>query len=333
MRTLLISGMVLAMTASAAPVASAGGTGPHVTAWALPSASNNLIERNAGGLDTVTAVGITLDSDGRSVSGVPGSTDRIRRTSQANGLRAELLMNNWSNELEDFDPHALHLLLSHPQRIDAVATKAARLVRQDGWDGLNVDFERYQAADGPALVALLEKLRARLPDDASLSIDVSARTSLKGYRQAGYRLGGIADAVDLVQLMTYDQHGPTWSGPGPVGDVRWARSCIDAALERVPRAKLDVGAAGYGYTWPEVGTGHTVTVKQARSLVADDGATAEWDQDAAEWTATLSDGTVMWWSDKDSYDVRFEIAAEMGLHGVAVWRLGSADTFQAPDAP
>ena len=302
------------------------GTDLHVTGWALPSASNALIARNTG-LDTLSVVGVSINAAGSRVTAVPDDSKRLRRTADDHGLRAELLINNWSNRLEDFDPRALHRMLSHPARLRAVADQAARRVASGGWDGLNVDFERLRAADGAEFVTLLERLRAKLPDGAALSVDVSARQSLASYREAGYRLGAIARVVDLVQLMTYDLHGPTWSGPGAIGDLRWQRRCLDAALQRVPADKLDLGIAGYGYTWPEVGTGRSLTVRQARRLVDDDGATAEWDDDAGEWTATLSDGTVVWWSDGDSYDLRRDLATSHGLHGVAVWRVGSADTL------
>ena len=81
------------------------------------------------------------------MSAVPADSKRLRRTAGDNGLRAELLINNWSNRLEDFDPQALHRLLSHPDRIREVAAQAARRVGTQGWDGLDVDFERYRAAD------------------------------------------------------------------------------------------------------------------------------------------------------------------------------------------
>ena len=51
-----------------------------------------------------------------------------------------------------------------------------------------------------------------------------------------------------------------------------------------------------------------------------------WDRPwPGEWTARLSDGTRMWWSDGRSYALRLEMATAAGLHGVALWRLGSAD--------
>ena len=74
--------------------------------------------------------------------------------------------------------------------------------------------------------------------------------------------------------------------------------------------------------WP---SGRTVTTKQARKLVARDGARAHWRKGPGEWTARLSDGTRMWWSDGRSYALRLAMATSAGLHGVALWRLGSAD--------
>jgi spore germination protein YaaH len=209
-----------------------------------------------------------------------------------------------------------------------VAARLAGRVRAQGWDGVNVDLERVRAADGPGLVSLVEELQARMPAARTVSIDVSAATSVRAYRQRGYRLAGLARAADVIDLMTYDLHGPTWSGPGPIGALRWQRDALDAALSVVPADRLQLGVAGYGYTWPRRGVGRSVTVAQARSLVAGDGATARWRPRAGEWTARLSDGTVLWWSDRRSYQRRIALAREYGVRGLAVWRLGSADTLR-----
>ena len=83
-----------------------------------------------------------------------------------------------------------------------------------------------------------------------------------------------------------------------------------------------LGVAGYGYTWPG---GRTISPAKARKLVALDGARARWRTGAGEWTARLSDGTRLWWSDARSVALRHELATELGLHGIALWRLGSAD--------
>lgn len=167
-------------------------------------------------------------------------------------------------------------------------------------------------------------LQDGMPAERTVSVDVSAATSLRGYRERGYRLAGLARAADVIDLMTYDLHGP-WSGPGPVGALRWQRRAATAALQVVPADRLQLGVAGYGYTWPRRGTGRSVTVAQARRLVARDGATPRWRAGVGEWTARLGDGTELWWSDGRSYERRVALARALGLRGLAVWRLGSAD--------
>jgi spore germination protein YaaH len=125
--------------------------------------------------------------------------------------------------------------------------------------------------------------------------------------------------------MTYDQHGAGWSGPGPIGSVPWQRRSVAVLAERVPLSMVDLGIAGYGYTWPTAGTGHTVSPRRARAMAAAHGVDPVWHKRDGEWSVVLSDGTEIWWSDARSYARRLGLARELGVHGVALWRLGSAD--------
>lgn len=301
--------------------------GLEVTGWVLQGGSDRLVARNAAGLTTLSVAAVALAPSGASVAAPDPDHRRLLRAAHRHGLAAELLVSSWSNRLGGFDPARTHALLSSPRRIDRVADRLAGFVAEQGWDGVNVDLERVRAADGPGLVAFVAALQARLPAARTVSVDVSAATSVRAYRLRGYRLAGLARAADVIDLMTYDLHGP-WSGPGPVGALPWQRRAVTAALAVVPADRLQLGVAGYGYTWPRHGSGRSVTVAQARRMVARDGATARWRAGAGEWTARLSDGTVLWWSDGRSYERRVALARELGVRGLAVWRLGSADRLR-----
>ena len=308
----------------------AGGAEPEVTGYALESTPPRVIARNADGLATVTVVASLLHPSGRRVSTPGARPRRLLEAAHRHGLRAELLLSGWNNRIEDFDARAAHRLLSSPPRIRRVAQQLARVVGDQGWDGVNLDLERLRRADAPGLVRLAAELQRRMPAERTVSVDVSARASLRAYRQAGYRLRALGQVVDVVQLMAYDQHGPAWSGPGPIGALGWQRASLRTALRVVPADRLDLGVAGYGYTWPRSGTGRSVTVAGARRLVRRDGAVARWRPAAGEWTARLSDGTRLWWSDRRSHAARVRLAEEHRLHGLAVWRLGSADRLTRP---
>jgi spore germination protein len=221
------------------------------------------------------------------------------------------------------------LVVGHQrQHVDSLAQLrqpvAASYVVTQGWDGIQVDLESMSAKDADGLLALVNALQSKMAPEKTVSIAVMASDEAAEYVRRGYRLPELGQAVDVLALMTYDQHGP-WSGPGPIGALSWQRRAIAVVTAAVPSAKVDLGVAGYGYTWPRGRDGRTVTDAQARKFVARHGAKAHWRDGAGEWTARLSDGTRMWWSDGRSIALRQQLATELGLHGIALWRLGSAD--------
>jgi len=332
----LLAGLVLSVlvTAGAGTAASVAddpapdASGLSVTGFALGDLRTSRLAADAEALDTVSVAGIGLRRTGGAVSQPTPDVQRVRAAAAERGLRTQLVMSNYSNRLGDFDPASLHRLLSDPARSARVAARVADLAEQGGWDGVNVDLERVRPGDAAGLTRFVQLVSDALPASSTTSVDVSASTSAAGYRQGGYDLAGLGRAADVVVLMTYDQHGPTWSGPGPVGDLRWQREAVETAVTQVPAEQVDLGVAGYGYTWPRSGTGRTVTVAQARTLVARDGVRPRWHADSGEWSARLDDGTRMWWSDRRSYERRVKLARDLGVHGVALWQLGSADRLR-----
>lgn len=298
-----------------------------VTGFILDGAPDSLVHRNAHALANLGVDGVTITHDGRHVGAPSAGARRLLAKAHDEGLTAELLVSNFSSTTYDFDPVAGANLLRHPARVRQVAGELAGYVADQGWDGIAVDLESLRRPDAAGLLLLIDELQARMEPAKTVSIDMMASSSFPEYRSRGYQLGAIGEAVDVLAIMTYDFHGPTWSGPGPIGPLGWQRDVLDLLLEHVPASKIDLGVAGYGYTWPSHGTGHSVSVKKARALVAEDGARAVWKAGPGEWKATLSNGTVLWWSDGRSYDLRVALAAEYAVHGLALWRLGSTDTL------
>lgn len=295
------------------------------TGYILGGTPDRVVARDAHALATLGVAGVAISADGRDVEVPSAEVRHLVSTARAHGLRAELLVHNVSDVTGDFDPGAAAALLRHPKRIRAVAATLARFVADDGWDGIQIDLESMSKKDGEGLVAFAEELQARMPADKTVSLAMMASTERREYRARGYLLAPLAATLDTVALMTYDQHGPAWSGPGPIGGLPWQRRAVETLVEVVPPAKVDLGIAGYGYSWPRQGTGRNLTIKQVRRLVAADGATPKWRAGLGEWTARLSGGTVLWWSDGRSYEARLALAASLGLHGTALWRLGSTD--------
>jgi spore germination protein YaaH len=179
------------------------------------------------------------------------------------------------------------------------------------------------------LTSFVRSLRAALPAQASLAIDIQNNGSAAAFAANGYDLGAIGAAVDELVLMGYDQHGTWENTPGPVGALSWQRRGLRIILRSVPAAKLTLGVAGYGYAWrPHANV--MLSDAGARALVAHDHGSARYDRTVGEWTAKLHDGTTLWWSDARSFARRVSLVRAEHLRGLAVWSLGLSDPLVIP---
>jgi spore germination protein YaaH len=325
----LVGAAVLALSTSHAVRDPAGATaGPHgelvvegyVAGWG-GGAKAYLGDRRT--VDLAGVDGVELRRSADAVTRVLAPAKKALRVVHRHHDRAELLLSNYSNRMDDFDPALARRMLASATHRRHVVADLARVVRRQGWDGIQIDLESLHRGDGPGLVRFADELRAALPEAAGLSMAVMAEGSRGAYTGHGYRLGRL-DAVDRFVLMAYDQHGPGWSGPGPVGALPWARRTAAPLVAAVGARRLDLGIAGYGYLWHRDGTGRTVSDASARSLA---GRSATWHRTSGEWSAHTAQGT-LWWSDHRSYLRRLSLAHDLGLHGVAVWQLASADPLR-----
>jgi len=279
------------------------------------------IAENADALTYVGIDGVTLTDGGASLP-LPGEGElEALAAAHDAGLPAELLFSNFDGDLGEFSPGVAATLLGSPSNRAAVIGSLVDAVDQQGWDGVMIDLESMTSEMTDDLTAFAQELRNALPGDIRLDIALMSATDEAGYGWWGYDLPALAEAVDRMTIMSYDQHG-TWSDAGPVGALDWQRDVVGELRRQVPDEPIDLGIAGYGYLWSPDGTSRSVSDEEARTLAGDD---AVFDEDAGEWTATLADGTVLWWSDARSRDLRVQLAHELGLDGVAIWSLGLSD--------
>jgi spore germination protein len=280
--------------------------------------------------------GVNLTPNGGGVTSVtPGALALLRQAHKL-GKRGELLFGNFDNSIGDFSDPLSERLFASSDRMDAVVADLAADVKSGGWDGITVDLEslnRFGASghtrdDNAGLATLLTKLKTALPNK-SISICLVATTT--SYADYGYTLSTIGREADHVVLMAYDQHGPTWSDAGPIGGYPWAKKAVVLLGKGVPASKIQLGIAGYGYSWThgkQQKTGNTYTDAQARAKVRSGKATPQWSATQKEWHANFANGSVIWWSDARSYRARVALAKSLHLGGVAVWSLGGSDPLR-----
>jgi len=284
-----------------------------------------LIDESADAIDVVAVDGLNLVAGGGIT---PASPEAHAQADQAHtdGLTAEIMIGNFDSALADFSEELAWATFSDPARTEAAATAVADIVEEQGWDGVSIDFESLEQRDATGLLAFTTSLRERIGPNRNISIALMVQDSAAGYAAAGYDLDALVPLIDRFVLMAYDEHGPWEDIPGPIGSLEWQRAGVEALLETVPAQQIELGIAGYGYSWGATNSGQ-LSVDAARGLAGD---AAVWDEAAGEWTATV-DGVVLWWSDIRSFHQRVDLAHELGLGGVALWSLESSDPIGAAD--
>ncbi|MFZ7088248.1 glycosyl hydrolase family 18 protein [Curtobacterium sp. RRHDQ10] len=317
---------------SAAPVRAAATRkavdGFDVEGFEPEGADAALIDQNAAAVNVIGVDGLLLRTDGTGVS-APSTDAKVRRDrAHADGLTAQLLVSNYDEGIGDFsEPIAKKLLTSATNRAKVVNALAAD-VRTGGWDSIMIDFEAMSSAEKTGLTSFAKELRAKVGDSVRLDIAIAASTTKAGYAAQGWDVAALAAPLDHLTLMAYDQHGP-WepNDPGPVGALDWTTQSVAALKSLAPADQIVLGVAGYGYHWHGPDAAAQVSDREARDRVAAAHATATWNGTVGEWTATLPNGEVLWWSDARSLGVRETLAEQLGLTGVAVWSLDLSDTI------
>jgi spore germination protein len=316
--------------ADAAPAA-AGVPTLDVTGFVLEGADPELLEASAASLDVVGVDGVLVSADGTRVSAPSPDAEAQRDAAHALGLQAQLLVSNFDDGIGDFSEPVAHALLASPANRSAVVADLASRVTTGGWDSLMIDLESLTSADSAGLTAFAGELRAAVGPDVRLDLALQASPTVEGYAELGYDVPALAPSIDHLTLMAYDQHGP-WEpdDPGPVGSLDWTIDSVAALAELAPTDQVVLGVAGYGYRWDgdDAEAAGPLSDEEARDSVEDAGGSARWDSTAAEQTATLDDGSVLWWSDARSLDTRVSLARGLGLAGVAVWSLDLSDPVE-----
>ena len=162
----------------------------------------------------------------------------------------------------------IHSLLSNTTSRIALETRIAAMVKTNGFDGVDIDFEGKSAADKNYFSTFLKGLyqrmgtkwvmcsiEARTPVDAryyGTDIPPDASVYANDFTQ-------INKYCDRVRLMTYDQQGVDQALAStaassselyaPVADPRWVEKVVALAEQSIKKSKLLIGVPTYGYEY------------------------------------------------------------------------------------
>jgi chitinase len=239
------------------------------------------------------------------------------------------------------------------------AQSCVQFITQNGFDGVDIDWEFPGAADSENFTALLQALRGRLADQGAadgreylLTIAAPAGSS----RIANLQLTLIHPLLDWINLLTYDfstasSRRTNFIAPlfthGGILDV-------DAAVQSyltagVPADKIVMGVRFVGTGWqgvgstnnglyqtntgPAKGTWDPLTAAPSGSFGYQDiednylpGYTRSWDQEAqVPWLYSPDTGIMISYEDPQSLTSKTGYALSNQLGGIMIWELAADD--------
>jgi spore germination protein YaaH len=162
------------------------------------------------------------------------------------------------------DGATLHTLLSNQKSRIALEDAIVALVKQNNFDGIDIDFEGKKAETKTYFATFLKGLYQRM-GNKWVMCTIEARTPLS----SRYTGTPPADATmyandyvainkycDRIRIMAYDQGtidvvlNKARSAPYiPVSDPGWVEKVLLQALESFPKKKVMLGIATYGYEY------------------------------------------------------------------------------------
>lgn len=228
-----------------------------------------------------------------------------------------------------------------------------RACKDNGYIGFQLDLEDVNWTDRNALSDFVRETAAAFHKD-NLQLSIATIPNAPGHPgetgfstwiyqnwRGAYDLKAIAQSVDFVCLMTYDQH-TTWTVPGPVAGWNWTVGNLDYALKVVPPQKLALGIPLYGYHWftgtPTKAPDKTgdkpnpaadyISTDDAVDLAKAYSAHLEWDPvDRTAWMYFYRDDEREWifYTDVRTFKERYALVKDRELYGFASWVLGTED--------
>lgn len=206
---------------------------------------------------TMTSSGTIIDSG----SMTTGPWPALIAAAKAQNVRVVPTI-MWSNGA------AIYNVLSVAKTRQALETNIAKLVKQNNYDGIDIDFEDKTAATEPYFSLFLQGLYSRM-GNKFVTCDIEARTPIaEEYYGTDIPVNAGQYANDYVQinkycdrvhLMTYDQQGVDGQLAAvaassselyaPVADPAWVQSVVNLAKLTINPKKIIVGIPTYGYEY------------------------------------------------------------------------------------
>lgn len=286
------------------------------------SSSYNSMTANATSLNEIATDTYTTDGLGNISGLVPTTQISYANT---NGIKPlAMITNNFSGSIAQ-------TLLENSSNRQALISNTLNAIKANGYKGVNVDIEGIYSSDRSYFTTFMNELYTTLhPLGYEVSLCVPAKTvDNSAYTwNYGYDYSQLSNYCDMVVIMTYDEHYPGGQA-GPIASIGWVKNVANYAVTVLPKNKIVLGIAAYGYDWSVNGT-KSYGINGILNLATTYNATIQWDSVSQSPYFNYVDASGIthnvWFENGTSIGYKLAIVNTMNLSGAAMWRLGLENT-------
>ncbi len=198
-------------------------------------------------------------------------------------------------------------------------------------DGINIDYEDVADADAANLVNFVKTMRSYTE---RLGLALSIDTMPPATWTKEYDYAKLADNVDLLIIMTYDEHYSGSKTAGSVSSLPWTEASIrNTILAGVPASKLMIGIPFYTREWTTDSSNNVLSQRalnmvSAQNVISSKGLSVAYHADTGQNYVEYQNGenTVkIWLEDETSIANRLDLVSKYDLAGCMCWRRGQED--------
>lgn len=282
------------------------------------TSSYNSMTANTSTIDEIATQTYTTDSLGNISGLIP--TNQLTYAN-SNGIKTYAMLQN------NFDGNIAKSVLENQTNRQALENNLLNAIKVNGYKGVNVDLEGvfyYDRSYYTTFVQELYNLLTPLGYSVTLSVPAKTTDSLTDGWSGAYDYVALSKYCDQMVLMTYDEHYPGGTA-GPVASIGWVENVIKYAVTAVPKEKLMLGVAAYGYDWSSSGT-KAYGINGMYNLAATNNATVMWDDVSKTPYFNYTDASGIahsaWFENNQSVGYKLDLVNSYNLNGIAIWRLG-----------
>ena len=300
--------------------------GFYVEWWDGDTSSYQTLKKNTDILYSIIPFWATVENDGSLKSRGGSNHDTVVNFARGHGINAVLMVNNAKHGTEG--RAGIERVLANRQLREKVIDNLEQYIKNNNLNGVNIDFEEVSADSRNDLTTFMRELYGKLkPKGYTVSIDVFPKTDENNDVSVVYDYAELAKYADYIVIMTYDNHG-AWSVPGPVAAIDWVEANVKYALRYIPKEKIYLGVAGYGYDWSAKGV-ESLEYKEAMLRAEKFSSEIIWDDESQspQFFYIDVDGVKheVWFENSFSSRFKIDLVNKYDLVGIALWKLGEED--------